>query len=296
MHVHGKILHVSPETGMMDIIGINHDIRLEVSLTQGCGAGQDFWGDFSMPSRGWHVLLVRVGSDEYWPIRYRRPFSEKEGWSHPGFQDAQPGDFLYQGSELGGRIFASQSGMIELSSAPNAYFHLHPLEDGERGELVARDFSISTEHGEISLEKDQDATIGGISLTGYFSRGERKTYSRAELGTITFEGKEAKGFSISASNEVSEVAQIVGIQEELFLLGKKITLAKSSGIQPAVRGDDLEQRLSAIEEKINQIVQGFLLHTHAAPGAPITVVPPTATPTVYIKPPGKILSDQVFLP
>lgn len=292
-----KVLRVDEEAGTMEVIGIDHDIRIDVPIMQAIAAGDEFWGDFSLPARGWHVFLMRSSSGDYYPMNYMRPFQMGSAWKHEGHAGAQPGDFLVQMSPTGGKLHLSASGDIELAAGPSSYFQLFSAEDGEGAQLISRELFVKTPHGSLSMAPEGEGSL--LTLTGFYEETSEKSYAKLSMGSLGDE----QGAGLLVYESEMPVSGLMFYSDQAGLQANKLFLAGDTPFEnkePVPRGNVLQRRLENIEQKLGEVIAALNTHGHKVAVNPITGLPEAIftelQTSLYAEAGEQLLSEKVYIP
>lgn len=295
--IRARIFRVYKEIGIMNVIGIDADVNMDVPITQSF-AGTEFHGDVSLPAPGWEVILLRSANGDYYPIRYKRPYSEKNGWSHSIPDDIESGDWGVTSSG-GGKIMMFDSGLIQMESSPSCLRSMSPLEDDERIEDLCRRYGLHSDAGKIIASEHDNSPLfaSRIEIQANESMAsETNPVSVFKMGSFDLSGVnsgarleifEPKSKQKMGSFEINKIGTASLNAEVSVTIGsKRVALGSDSATEPIVLGNQLLARITDIESKISLLQAAIVAHTHTFPasggpptsnGIPVSPLSPPAS-------------------
>lgn len=302
--IRARVFRVNKETGTMNVIGLDADVNMEVPITFGF-AGTDFYGEVSLPAPGWEVLLLRTDNGDYYPIRYKRPYSEENGWANNIPEEIESGDWGVTTSG-GGKMFLFDSGLVQIEASPSCMRSMSPVEDDERIEDICRRYGLHSDAGKI-IASEYDNAIGDASrieiqtneslssetnpnaiLTmGSFDLS--KSSSGAMLRVFDPDTRESKG-----KLEINKFGHATLESSSTSLIkAPKVYLGSLDATEPVVLGNQLLKRIQDIENRILELQVAMTAHTHPVAG-PNTGLAVVTTPINSPAMADDFLSDVAF--
>ena len=290
----GRIISLDKENGTMRVVGISDDINVDVPFTSTGSVSSEFGGDVSLPSANSHVILARTGGNDFYPIAFMRPFSEKYGYGTGIPDEIEEGDLGWV-TRGGGRFFVFEGGLVQMESSPNCVRLMTPTEDGEKISDVCREYGLFTDVGNIrAFRRTELADLSSIVIEASESASTAPDpIARVILGSLDDSGLEV-GLKLSALKSNIEGVETEGPSIKLLKNGNseykadkiniettvqtdikstKINLGDPSAIDPVVLGLQLKARLDMLEAFFNA-------HVHIAVGTPTDPPKPSFISTI----------------
>lgn len=293
--VRARVFRVEKDTGLMNVIGIDADINIDVPITHNY-AGTEFHGDVSLPAVGWEVLLIRSANGDYYPIKYKRPYSEQDGWSHNIPDDMESGDWGVTSSG-GGKMLMFDSGLIQMESSPSCMRSMSPLEDDERIEDLCRRYGLHSDAGKFIAAEYDNSPTNASRLE--FQANEKLASATNPLAKMVMGSFDLAGATGGAKIEVTDPTtkqskgnlQInrlglanLDAEVSVSINSKRVALGSDKATEPVALGAQLLTRILAIEAAIAGLQAGLVAHTHVypnpatpgitGPGVPVTALTP----------------------